>query len=78
MQHMLSHGFTEIATVIGPRFSTASLAREQAFVRTAAAAGITISGDRKISTRGQQRRGTAGGRASLLRPDSTEGRRVRE
>ena len=51
MQHMLSHGFTEIATVIGPRFSTASLAREQAFVRTAAAAGITISGDRKISTR---------------------------
>ena len=51
MQHMLGHGFTEIATVIGPRFSTASLAREQAFVRTAAAAGITISGDRKISTR---------------------------
>ena len=33
MQHMLGHGFTEIATVIGPRFSTASLAREQAFVR---------------------------------------------
>jgi LacI family transcriptional regulator len=51
MQHMLSHGFTEIATVIGPRFSTASLAREQVFVRTAAAAGITISDDRKISTR---------------------------
>jgi LacI family transcriptional regulator len=50
MQHMLGHGFTEIATVISPRFSTASLAREQAFVRTAAAAGITISGDRKIST----------------------------
>lgn len=51
MEHMLSHGFTEIATVIGPRFSTASLAREQAFVRTAAAAGVTISGERKISTR---------------------------
>lgn len=51
MEHMLSHGFTEIATVIGPRFSTASLAREQAFVRTAAAAGITISGEWKISTR---------------------------
>lgn len=51
MQHMLGHGFTEIATVIGPRFSTASLAREQAFVRTAAAAGVIIGGDRKISTR---------------------------
>jgi LacI family transcriptional regulator len=51
MEHMISHGFTEIATVIGPRFSTASLAREQAFVRTAAAAGVTISGERKISTR---------------------------
>src|SRR6478736_5050071 len=51
MQHMLGHGYTEIATVIGPRFSTASLAREQAFVRTAAAAGVVITGDRKISTR---------------------------
>lgn len=51
MSHILGHGYTEIATVIGPRFSTASLAREQAFVRTAAASGISISGDRKISTR---------------------------
>jgi len=51
MEHMLSHGYTEIATVIGPRFSTASLAREQAFVRAAAGAGVTITGDRRISTR---------------------------
>lgn len=51
MEHMLEHGYTDIATVIGPRFSTASLAREQAFVRTAAAAGISISGERRISTR---------------------------
>lgn len=51
MAHILAHGYTEIATVIGPRFSTASLAREQAFVRTAAAAGVVISGERKISTR---------------------------
>lgn len=51
MAHILSHGYTEIATVIGPRFSTASLAREQAFVRTAASAGITVTGERKISTR---------------------------
>ena len=41
----------DIATVIGPRFSTASLAREQSFVRTASAAGVVITGDRKISTR---------------------------
>lgn len=51
MQHVLDHGYREIATVIGPRFSTASLAREQAFVRTAAAAGVAITGERKISTR---------------------------
>jgi LacI family transcriptional regulator len=51
MEHVLSHGYTEIATVIGPRFSTASLAREHAFVRTAAKAGIAIGGERKISTR---------------------------
>ncbi|EMY34459.1 LacI family transcriptional regulator [Arthrobacter crystallopoietes BAB-32] len=51
MQHVLDHGYREIATVIGPRFSTASLAREQAFVRTAAAAETTIAGERKISTR---------------------------
>ncbi|UUL76978.1 LacI family transcriptional regulator [Pseudarthrobacter sp. Fe7] len=51
MEHMLGHGYRDIATVVGPRFSTASLTREQAFVRTAAAAGVTISGEWKISTR---------------------------
>lgn len=51
MHHVLSHGYREIATVIGPRFSTASLARERAFVRTAAEEGIIISGQRRISTR---------------------------
>ena len=73
MEHVLQHGHREIATVIGPRFSTASLAREQAFVRAAKAAGITISGDRKISTK----LNAAGGRvaaerlfASAHRPDA--------
>ena len=51
MEHMLAHGYTDIATVIGPRFSSASLAREQAFVRTAAAVGISIAGQRRISTK---------------------------
>lgn len=60
MGHVLSHGYREIATVIGPRVSTASLIREQAFVRTAAAAGIAVQGRRKISTRLD----SAGGRAA--------------
>lgn len=51
MRHVLDHGYTELATVIGPRFSTASLAREEAFVRTAKAAGVAITGQRKVSTR---------------------------
>jgi LacI family transcriptional regulator len=51
MQHMLDHGYREIATVIGPRFSSASLAREKAFVATAADHGVAITGERKISTR---------------------------
>ncbi|MFI0470855.1 LacI family DNA-binding transcriptional regulator [Saccharopolyspora sp. 5N102] len=50
MEHVLAHGHTDIAAVIGPRFSSASLAREQAFVSTARAHGIDIGGDRKIST----------------------------
>lgn len=50
MDHVIAHGHTEIATVIGPRFSSASLAREQAFVHAAARHGVDISGDRKIST----------------------------
>lgn len=50
MEHVLGHGHTEIAVVIGPRFSSASLAREQAFVATARAHDVDISGDRKIST----------------------------
>lgn len=50
MEHVLSHGYTSIASIIGPRLSTASLAREQGFVRTAAEAGIDISGAWRIST----------------------------
>ena len=60
MEHVLSHGYREIATVIGPRFSTASLIREEAFVRAAEAAGISVRGSRKISTRLD----SAGGRAA--------------
>lgn len=50
MEHFLAHGYTNVASVIGPRHSTSSLAREQGFVETAAAHGVTIAGRHKIST----------------------------
>ncbi|WP_081416775.1 LacI family DNA-binding transcriptional regulator [Arthrobacter castelli] len=64
MEHVLWHGYREIATVVGPRISTASLAREQAFVRTADEHGISITGGRKISTR----LNSDGGRAACRLP----------
>jgi LacI family transcriptional regulator len=60
INHVLSHGYREVATVIGPRFSTASLEREKAFVRTAAHADVVVTGSRKVSTRLD----SAGGRAA--------------
>jgi LacI family transcriptional regulator len=68
MNHVLSHGYREVATVIGPRFSTASLQREVAFVRTAAEAGIVIDGNRKISTRLDNAGGRAAAKALLESP----------
>lgn len=57
MEHVLAHGYTRVATVIGPRHSTASLARERGFVSTAARAGVTITGARKVSTQLDSRGG---------------------
>lgn len=51
MSHVLDHGYSEVATVIGPRSSTASLLREQAFVRVAQQRGIRVAGERLISTK---------------------------
>lgn len=51
MGHVLDHGYTEVATIIGPRTSTASQLREMAFVRVAASRGIRITGERRISTK---------------------------
>ncbi|MGW2341704.1 LacI family DNA-binding transcriptional regulator [Streptomyces sp. NPDC001661] len=50
MEHVLGHGHTDVATVVGPRFSSASSVREESFVRTAERHGVRISGARKIST----------------------------
>lgn len=69
MRHLLDHGYREIATVIGPRFSTASMRREEAFVHTARQEGIEVGGERKISTS----LNAAGGHAAaehLLRSDT--------
>ncbi|WP_309133059.1 LacI family DNA-binding transcriptional regulator [Brevibacterium sp.] len=51
MEHVLSHGATKIATVIGPRFSTASADRERGFIETAAERGVEIPGRWKVSTK---------------------------
>lgn len=69
MEHVLSHGYTRIATVIGPRHSTSSLARERGFVRTAARGGVSITGTRKISTTLDSRGGRLAAEA-LLTSDS--------
>ncbi|NUP60225.1 MAG: LacI family DNA-binding transcriptional regulator [Pseudarthrobacter sp.] len=63
MEHVLAHGHREIATVIGPRLSSASLAREQGFIQAAAKAGIAIPSGWKISTH----LNNAGGRAAAAR-----------
>lgn len=49
-EHVLSHRPQRPATVIGPRFSTASAQREQGFVDAFAKAGLSIKGERKIAT----------------------------
>ncbi|GAA3837440.1 LacI family DNA-binding transcriptional regulator [Brevibacterium ammoniilyticum] len=51
MTHVLGHGVDRVATVIGPRFSTASATREHSFITTAAEHGITIPGRWRVSTR---------------------------
>lgn len=49
-QHVLSHQPQRPATVIGPRFSTASAQREKGFVDAFAKARLPVPGDRRIAT----------------------------
>lgn len=51
MEHVIGHGVARVATVIGPRFSTASAERERGFVDAAVAHGMSIPGRWKVSTR---------------------------
>lgn len=50
MAHVLEHGHTRVATVIGPRFSSASAARERGFLAAAAAHGSDVPEHWRIST----------------------------
>lgn len=50
MDHVVAHGCTDLATVVGPRTSSASAAREEGFVRAAARHGISVGAHRRIST----------------------------
>lgn len=51
MTHLVEHGRTRIATVIGPRFSSASAARERSFLATAQELGRPVPPEWRISTR---------------------------
>lgn len=51
MTHLVGHGLRRIATVIGPRFSSASAAREQSFLAAAQELGSPVPPEWRISTR---------------------------
>ncbi|CKI53227.1 LacI family transcriptional regulator [Mycolicibacterium smegmatis] len=50
MEHVVTHGYQDIVTVVGPRSSSASAAREEGFIRTAEAHGIRTVSSQRIST----------------------------
>jgi len=49
MRHALDHLLRPLATVVGPRTSSASAAREDGFVTEAQSAGIMINGTHRVS-----------------------------
>ena len=50
MEHVLGHGYRDIVTIVGPRVSSASAAREEGFKRTAETHGIRTTASHHIST----------------------------
>lgn len=50
MEHVLDHGHTRVATVVGPRFSSASAARERGFLAAASARDAPVPPHWRIST----------------------------
>lgn len=51
MTHLVEHGRTRIATVVGPRFSSASAARERSLLATAQELGRPVPPAWRVSTR---------------------------
>ncbi|GAA2089860.1 LacI family DNA-binding transcriptional regulator [Brevibacterium salitolerans] len=49
-RHVLRHGHTRIATVVGPRFSSSSHLRERGFAEALSAHGLTVPRHRRVST----------------------------
>lgn len=75
-RHVIAHGPVHPATVIGPRFSTASAQREEGFVDAFARAGIQIPGERRIATDLSREGGRRAGEHLLSlpqRPDAVLG-----
>lgn len=50
MRHLLAHGYREMVTVVGPRESSASAAREEGFAAAAREAGVRLRSSGRIST----------------------------
>lgn len=50
MRHVLSHGYRDVVTIVGPRTSSASAAREKGFTASAAEHGIRTVHSGRIST----------------------------
>ncbi|MHB1164109.1 MAG: LacI family DNA-binding transcriptional regulator [Candidatus Nanopelagicales bacterium] len=48
MEHVLQHGYEDVATITGPRNSSASAAREDAFAAVARGRGIENFGNRRL------------------------------
>lgn len=68
MRHALSHQRWPIATVIGPRTSSASASREEGFVAEAMKAGVTIPGALRVSAPLSLQSGRDAARALLSAP----------
>ena len=61
MHHVLDHGYASIATIVGPRTSSASASREDAFVEAALRRGVTVQDRLSVAVTEE------GGRAAVRR-----------
>jgi LacI family transcriptional regulator len=69
MAHALGHGHHRVATVVGPRFSSASAARERGFLDAAAALGVGVPPEWRLSTSLDNAGGRSAARVLLDAPE---------